>query len=155
MAKIVIRNALFFGRNRLSQLLVPRCTYTNPEIAHVGLSEAELRLKGMEFDFYKKYLKHNDRALYDGETEGFVKIITGKGTDTILGATIVAEHAGDLISEISVCISENIPLSKLTYIIHPYPTLAEAIKQCADAFNKTRLTPAARVVMRKILSAKR
>ena len=109
--------------------------------AELRLKGMELRLKGMEFDFYKKCLKHNDRAMCDGETEGFVKIITGKGTDTILGATIVAEHAGDLVSEISVCISENIPLSKLAHIIHPYPTLAEAIKECADAFNITRLEP--------------
>ena len=155
MAKIVIRNALFFGRNRQSQLLLPWCTYTNPEIAHVGSYEKDLKQNGIEFDVYKKYLKHNDRAICDGETEGFVKIICAKGTDKIIGATIVAEHAGDLISEVSCCMAGNVPLSKLSYIIHPYPTVAEAIKQCADAFNRTRLTPTTRVLMRKILSAKR
>ena len=155
MAKIVIRNALFFGRNRQSQLLLPWCTYTNPEIAHVGSYEKDLKKNGIEFDVYKKYLKNNDRAICDGETDGFIKIICTKGTDKIIGATICAENAGDLISEISCCMAGNVPLSKLSYIIHPYPTVAEAIKQCGDAFNRTRLTPTTRVLMRKILSAKR
>ena len=120
---------------------MPWCTYTEPEIAHVGLSEREAQEQRIAIDIYLQPLADVDRAITDGETEGFVKILTERGTDKILGATIVATHAGDLISEVSVAMSAGLGLGKLASVIHPYPTQAEAIRKCGDAYNKTRLTP--------------
>jgi pyruvate/2-oxoglutarate dehydrogenase complex dihydrolipoamide dehydrogenase (E3) component len=145
-ARIVIQNALFslgpFGRRRLSTLTMPWCTYTDPEIAHVGLYEREAHERGVELDTYFQPLEQVDRAITDGETEGFVKIHTRKGTGEILGATIVARHAGEMISEIGVAMAGKVGLGRLASVIHPYPTQAEAIRKCGDTYNRTRLTPA-------------
>jgi pyruvate/2-oxoglutarate dehydrogenase complex dihydrolipoamide dehydrogenase (E3) component len=140
-ARIVIQNALFLGRKKLSALTMPWCTYTDPEIAHVGLYECDALDRGLETDTFIRSFKEVDRAVIDGEEEGFVKIHVKKGTDEILGATIVARHAGEMISEISVAMAAKIGLGKLASVIHPYPTQAEAIRQCGDACNRTRLTP--------------
>jgi pyruvate/2-oxoglutarate dehydrogenase complex dihydrolipoamide dehydrogenase (E3) component len=140
-ARIVIQNALFRGRKKLSALTIPWCTYTDPEIAHVGLYERQAREKGMEVDTLTRRLSDVDRAITDGEGEGFVKVHVRKGTDRILGATIVARHAGEMISEITLAMVGRIGLKTLATVIHPYPTQAEAIKQVADAYNRTRLTP--------------
>jgi pyruvate/2-oxoglutarate dehydrogenase complex dihydrolipoamide dehydrogenase (E3) component len=141
MARIVIQNALFMGRARMSALTIPWCTYTDPEIAHVGMYESEAEKKGIGVETIIRHLKDVDRAVLDSEAEGFVKIHVKKGTDTIVGATIVASHAGDMISEITTAIVGNIGLKKLSGTIHPYPTQAEAIKQAGDEFNRSRLTP--------------
>jgi pyruvate/2-oxoglutarate dehydrogenase complex dihydrolipoamide dehydrogenase (E3) component len=141
-ARLVIQNALFAGRKTMSALTMPWCTYTDPEIAHVGIYESDAKSRGIEVDTYLQPLDKVDRALTDSETEGFVKIHTRKGTDQIVGATIVAPHAGDLISEISVAMMGKVGLGRLANVIHPYPTLAEAIRKCGDLYNKTRLTPA-------------
>jgi pyruvate/2-oxoglutarate dehydrogenase complex dihydrolipoamide dehydrogenase (E3) component len=141
-ARIVIQNALFHARKKLSALTMPWCTYTEPEIAHVGLSAREAGERGIELDTYLQPLDRVDRAITDDETEGFVKVHTRKGTDEIVGATIVASHAGDLISEVSVAMAARLGLGKLANVIHPYPTVAEAIRKCGDAYNRTRLTPA-------------
>lgn len=140
-ARIVIQNALFHGRKRVSALNVPWCTYTDPELAHVGLSESEAAERGIVLDTFTRFFQEVDRAIIDGEKEGFVKIHVQRGTDRILGATIVGQHAGDLISEISVAMTAGLGLGKLASIIHPYPTRAEAIRQLGDAYNRTRLTP--------------
>jgi pyruvate/2-oxoglutarate dehydrogenase complex dihydrolipoamide dehydrogenase (E3) component len=140
-ARIVIQNALFFGRKKQSALTIPWCTYTDPEIAHVGMYEREAQEKGIAVDTYVRLLKDVDRAITDGEEEGFVKIHVRKGTDEILGATIVARHAGEMLSEITLAIVGDLGLGTLSNVIHPYPTQAEAIKQAADAYNRTRLTP--------------
>src|SRR6185369_3736155 len=140
-ARIVIQNALFFGRRKLSALNMPWCTYTDPEIAHVGLYEHEATKRGIAVDTYVRPFSEVDRAVADGEEDGFVKIIVAKGTDRILGATIVASHAGDMISEVSVAMAGKLGLGALASVIHPYPTQAEAIKKAADAWNRTRLTP--------------
>ena len=143
-ARIVIQNALFalgpFGKKRVSDLLIPWATYTSPEIAHVGMYPADAEKAGIEIDTYIQSLEHNDRAILEGSNEGFVKVHTKKGTDKIVGATIVAEHAGDLISEITVAMKNNVGLSAVGSTIHPYPTQAEAIRKLGDQFNKTRLT---------------
>ncbi len=141
-ARIVIQNALFGGHKRLSSLTIPWCTYTDPEIAHVGLYERDAKEKGIEVDTYLRRLEDVDRAIADGEEEGFVKVHVKKGTDKILGATLVARHAGEMISEITLAIVGGVGLRTLADVIHPYPTQAEAIKQAADAYNRTRLTPA-------------
>jgi pyruvate/2-oxoglutarate dehydrogenase complex dihydrolipoamide dehydrogenase (E3) component len=140
-ARLVIQNALFLGRKKLSALTIPWCTYTSPEIAHVGMYEREAREKGMAVDTFFIPLSEVDRAILDGEEEGFVKVHVKKGTGKILGATVVASHAGEMINEITLAIVEEIGLASLANVIHPYPTQAEAIRKVADAYNRTRLTP--------------
>lgn len=140
-ARIVIQNALFHGRKKLSDLVIPWCTYTEPEIAQVGMYQQDADEKGIETDTYMQDLEHVDRAILDGETQGFVKVITRKGSAEILGATIVAAHAGDLISELTLAITHGIGLDKIASTIHPYPTQAEAIKKVADSYSRTKLTP--------------
>jgi pyruvate/2-oxoglutarate dehydrogenase complex dihydrolipoamide dehydrogenase (E3) component len=144
-ARIVIKNTLFsplgFGRDRLSTLVMPWATYTDPEIAHVGLSEAEAQAQGIPISVIKIPMTAVDRAIADGETDGFVKILHRQGSDKILGATVVARHAGDLISEITTAMVGGLGLSTLSGVIHPYPTQAEGIKKAADAYRRTLLTP--------------
>lgn len=140
-ARIVIQNALFLGRKKLSTLTMPWCTYTDPEIAHVGMYESETKEQGINVDTFFIPLSQVDRAIADGEETGFVKIHVKKGSDKILGATIVAPHAGDMISQITLAMVNNIGLGKIASVIYPYPTQAEAIRKAADAYNRTRLTP--------------
>lgn len=140
-ARIVIQNALFLGRKRLSNLTMPWCTYTDPEVAHVGLHAKDARKKGVEVETFMRLFSEVDRGIIDGE-KGFVKMVLKKGSDKILGATIVNSHAGEMISEIGVAIVAGVGLKKLSNVIHPYPTQAEAIKQIGDAYNRTRLKPA-------------
>ncbi|MBI3296645.1 MAG: mercuric reductase [Elusimicrobia bacterium] len=140
-ARIVIQNALFFGRKRMSALTIPWCTYTDPEIAHVGLYEKDAKDRGLRVRTFVQELKDVDRAVLDGEAEGFAKILVEVGTDRILGATIVAAHAGDMISEVSVAINNGVGLAGIGATIHPYPTQAEALRRLGDAYNRTRLTP--------------
>jgi pyruvate/2-oxoglutarate dehydrogenase complex dihydrolipoamide dehydrogenase (E3) component len=144
-ARIVIKNTLFspfgIGKSKLSSLVMPWVTYTDPEIAHVGLSESDAHQQGIEFDPIKIPMSSVDRAITDGETDGFVKIIHRRGSDEILGATIVASHAGDMISAVTTAMVHKIGLSKLSSVIHPYPTQADGIKKAADAYRRTLLTP--------------
>jgi len=155
MARIVIRNALFFGRSRFSSLLIPWSTFTFPEVAHVGLYPRDLEEKGIKYTTFTKQFSEVDRAILDGTTEGFVKIHCKKGSDEILGATIVGPHAGDMISEVSVAIQHGIGLGSLASVIHPYPTKAEAIRQAGDLYNKTKLTPKVKKLLRKTLKLQR
>jgi pyruvate/2-oxoglutarate dehydrogenase complex dihydrolipoamide dehydrogenase (E3) component len=138
---MVIQNALFLGHKKQSALTIPWCTYTDPEIAHVGMYERDAQEKGITVDTFVKTLDDVDRAIVDGEEEGFVKIHIKKGTDKVLGATIVARHAGEMLGEITLAIVGNLGLRTLANVIHTYPTQAEAIKQVADTYNRTRLTP--------------
>lgn len=141
MARIVIQNALFLGRARVSALTIPWCTYTDPEIAHVGLHEDEARAQGLAVDVFEQDFRQVDRAVLDGEAEGFARVLVKKGSQRIVGATIVARHAGDLIAEISLAMTARLGLKTLASTIHPYPTQAEALKKLGDAWNRTRLTP--------------
>ncbi len=154
-ARIVIQNALFMGHKKLSALTIPWCTYTDPEIAHVGMYEKEAREKGIAVDTFMRPLSEVDRAIVDGEEEGFVKVHVGKGSDKILGATIVARHAGDMLSEITLAMVGGLGLGTIAATIHPYPTQAEAIKQVADAYNRTRLTPSVKNLFAKWLAWRR
>ena len=140
-ARLVIQNALFYGRSRVSALTIPRCTYTSPEIAAVGLDEQSARKQGIAIETVIQAFDKVDRAILDGDEQGFVKVHVRSGTDQILGATIVAAHAGDLISEISVAMAGRVGLKRLASVIHPYPTQADAIRKLGDAYNRTRLTP--------------
>lgn len=150
-ARTVIGNALFPGRSKASRLLIPWCTYTDPEIAHVGLYEHQAREKKLSVQTFQQKLESVDRAILDNETSGFVKIHVKQGTDRILGATIVATHAGDLISEITLAMQAGIGLKKLASVIHPYPTQADAIRKIGDQYNRTRLTPFLRSILSRWL----
>ena len=139
-ARIVIQNALFGGKKKASSLLVPRCTFTSPEIAHVGLQEAELRERGIRFETLSVPLAENDRARLDGAAEGMLRLHYKRGGDRILGATLVSEHAGETLAELVVAIQHGVGLAKLAETIHPYPTQAEVVKRAADAWRRTKLT---------------
>ena len=152
-ARIVIRNALFcpfgLGRSKLSSLVMPWVTYTDPEIAHIGLYEAEAKAKGWAIDTIMIPFSDVDRALADGEPEGFVKILHKRGSDKILGATIVARHAGEMISEITLAIVTKQGFNAISKVIHPYPTQAEAIKKAADEYlQRALLTPRTQLLLK-------
>jgi pyruvate/2-oxoglutarate dehydrogenase complex dihydrolipoamide dehydrogenase (E3) component len=151
MARIVIQNALFMGRAKASALTIPWCTYTSPEIAHVGLAEHDAREQGITIDTYVQELADVDRAILEGEDDGFVKVHVKLGTDQIVGATIVAANAGDMISEITLAMTHGLGLKKIAGTIHPYPTQAEAIRRVGDLYNKTRLTPFVKSLFNKWL----
>lgn len=143
-ARIVIKNTLFspfgIGKSKLSDLTMPWVTFTDPEIAHVGMYEEEAQAKGIDCNTIKIDFDDVDRALADGETDGFLKILHKKNSDEILGATIVARHGGEMISEITTAIIGGMGLSKISTVIHPYPTQANVIKQAADTYRRTLLT---------------
>ncbi len=151
-ARMVIKNMFFspfgFGRAKLSDLVMPWVTYTDPEVAHVGMYENEAKAQGIDTNTIKIDLSGVDRAITDGETEGFVKILHKRGSDTILGATIVSRHAGESISEVTTAIVNNVGLKELANVIHPYPTQAEGIKKAADAYRRTLLTPKAKAFLK-------
>ncbi len=149
-ARIVIRNALFLGRQRASALTIPWCTYTDPEVAHVGISEEQSRKTGAAT--FVQPMGDVDRAVIDGETEGFVKVHAHRRNGRILGATIVARHAGEMISELTLATVAGAGLGTIAQTIHPYPTQAEAIRKIADAYNRTRLTPRVSAIFRRWLS---
>jgi len=144
-ARIAIKNTLFapfgLGRSKVSDLVMPWVTFTDPEIAHVGMYASDAHAKGLETDEIEIPFTSVDRAIFDGEIEGFVKILHQKGSDRILGGTIVARHAGEMIGEISLAIVAKQGLNTLSSVIHSYPTQADAIKKAADAYRKTLLTP--------------
>jgi pyruvate/2-oxoglutarate dehydrogenase complex dihydrolipoamide dehydrogenase (E3) component len=140
MARIVVRNALFYGRERVSTLTIPWCTYTDPEIAHVGVYEYEARRRGIAVQTFVQPLREVDRAVLDGEPGGFLKVQVRQGSDRIIGATLVARHASEMISELTLAITGRIGLTTIARTIHPYPTQAEGIHKIADTYNRTRLT---------------
>lgn len=150
-ARCAVRNAFLDARCRRSRLLVPWCTYVDPEVACVGASALDLEKAGTEYDTYMRPLKEVDRCKCDGVSQGFVKIRTRKGGDAILGAMVVAPHAGDLISELTVCMQNGVGLADLAGVMHPYPTTAEAVRQCAAQywFSPAFKTPAAALAIRR------
>ena len=152
LARIAVQNALFYGRAKASDLVIPWCTYTDPEVAHVGLSEKDAANQGIAIQTFVQEFRHVDRAILDGDATGFAKIHVRAGTDRIVGATIVSRHAGDMIGEVTLAIIGNLGLKTLAKTIHPYPTHAEALKKLGDAYSKTRLTPTVRWLFEKWFS---
>lgn len=131
MAKLVVQNSLFDDDWKLSSLVVPAVMYTEPEYATVGLSSKEMAVaNGVEVDTYRAGLEHNDRAILESSNVGFCKIFCKVGTDEIVGATIVAERAGEMINEVSLAIKNNIGLRAIGRNIHPYPSMGEAVMGC-------------------------
>jgi len=155
MARAVIKNALFFGSEKMSKLLIPYATFTSPEIASVGLYAQDIEEKGMEYRIIEKHFKDNDRAICDSSTAGFVRFRIDAKTDTILGASIVGTNAGNMISEITLAMVSGTGLGKLAAVIHPYPTTAEAIRQAGDLYNKTRLTNTVKQILRGVIKIQR
>jgi pyruvate/2-oxoglutarate dehydrogenase complex dihydrolipoamide dehydrogenase (E3) component len=151
-ARIVVHNALMRGSKRYSKLVIPWCTYTDPEISHVGMYVREANRKGIPIKTFTVPMHEVDRSVTDSEEVGFVKIHIRDGTDTILGATIVARHAGEMINEITLAMVAGIGLRTLAKVIHAYPTQAEAIREAAKAYVRTRVTTRLRARMQRWLA---
>lgn len=157
MAQIVIQNALFphpfgLGYANVDSLIMPWCTFTEPEIAHVGLYEQDAKSQGIEVETYTFKLDDVDRAILDGEDEGFARVHIQKGTDKILGATIVATHAGDMISEFSVAMKAGVGAKIIAGTIHPYPTQAEVNKKVVNLWRKAHFTEGTKKKLRKLFA---
>jgi len=155
MGKIACYNALLGKGEKFSQVIIPWATFTIPEVSHVGLYEKDLEDQGIAFDVHRQELHENDRAICESADEGFVKILCKKGTDTILGATIVADNAGDLINEITMMMTHKLGLGKLTDVIHPYPTVGESIRNVGADYAIKTLSPLKKSLLRMIIAAKR
>lgn len=146
-ARIVVRNILMpfgFVRQKLDYSVVPWCTFVHPEVARVGLNETEAKEKGIACNVIRQDFAQVDRAVVEDEEAGFAKVLVQRGTDKILGVTIVAEHAGELIHEFVLAMKHGIGLGKIAATIHVYPTFSEVARKAGDQYNKTRLTPFAR-----------
>lgn len=157
MAQIVIQNALFphpfgLGYATVDSLIMPWCTFTEPEVAHVGMYEQDAKDKGIEVETYTFKLDEVDRAILDGEDEGFARVHIQKGSDTILGATIVAAHAGEMIGEFSVLMKAGVGAKAIAGTIHPYPTQAEVNKKVVNLWRKAHFTQATRNRLMKLFA---
>jgi len=147
--RVAVRNILVpfqFLRQKMDYSVVPWCTYTDPEVAHVGLGEKEAQRQNIDYDLFIVPLEDVDRAVVESEDGGFAKILTGKDSDKILGATIIAPHAGDLLHEFVLAMKARIGLGTIASTIHAYPTFAELARKAGDKYNKTRLTPRAKKI---------
>lgn len=149
MARAILRNALFFGRAKMSAIIMPWVTYTDPEVAHVGYYEADARTAGFDVATITESFEDVDRAILDGEEEGFARVHYDRKTGKILGGAIVARHAGEMIGELTLAITNGLKMGALSATIHPYPTQAEVLRKIGDAYNRARLTPTLRKIFRK------
>ena len=157
LGRMAMMNALFPFKlgGRMSRLIIPWCTYTDPEIAHVGLYEPQAKEKGYQVTTLTVPLAENDRAILDGEDEGFVRVHLKAGTDQILGATVVAAHAGDLLTYFTLAMGAGKGLSTLAGPIYPYPTQSEAIKKLVGVYLQTKLTPTVKRLLGTLLAWQR
>jgi len=149
MARLVIRNALFPGRSGTQGLVMPHATYTDPGVAHVGPSVEEAKAQGASP--YTVQLADVDRAKLSGTMRGFVRV-WAQADGTLVAATAVAPHAGDLISGMSIAMTHGLTMGQLSSAIHPYPTLGEAWKKAGDAYMRTQLTPFRARLLRRFLA---
>ncbi len=140
-ARMVIQNALFFGRAKATDLITPWATYTSPELAQVGHTVESAAAAGVAIQSFSVPLHDVDRARLEGETRGFCKVLVRAGTDTIVGATIVAPNAGDMISEVTLAMTNGLGLGAIGKTMHPYPTHGEVLRKVADSWRRTKLTP--------------
>ena len=141
MARHVLANAFFFGRRKASEIVLPWCTFTDPEVAHVGYYEAEAQHAGYDVATITQPFADVDRAILDGETEGFARVHYDRKTGRILGGTLVARHAGEMIGQLTLAMTTRQKLSALSATIQPYPVQADALKKIGDAYLRTKLTP--------------
>jgi len=151
MARAVIRNALFFGKGKMSNLLIPYATFTSPEIASVGMYGKDLDELGIQYRVFEKHFKDNDRAVCDDKTEGFIRFRVDAKTDAILGCSVVGEGAGNMIGEVTLAMDSGTGLGAVANVIHPYPTTSEVVRQSGDLYNKTKLTNTVKALLRGIV----
>jgi pyruvate/2-oxoglutarate dehydrogenase complex dihydrolipoamide dehydrogenase (E3) component len=142
LSRIVLQNALFFGRRKASALVIPWVTYTDPEVAHVGVSTVDLRGSAAQIQPITISLSDIDRAVLDDDTDGFVRVYHERGR--VRGCTIVAPHAGDLIGQVTYAMQRGATLADLSATIQPYPTIAEGLRKAGDAYRRQSLTPRVR-----------
>ncbi|MCH2670374.1 MAG: FAD-dependent oxidoreductase, partial [Gammaproteobacteria bacterium] len=142
-ARIVVQNALFAPTATTTNLIIPHCTYTNPEVSSVGKTSQELQAEKISYDVYRVELGDLDRSQTEGDKKGFVEVLTNKGGDKILGATILARDAGEQITPICIAMANSLGLKEIGKATIPYPTRGEYVKRLADTYNRTRITPAA------------
>ncbi len=153
--RMAMVNALFWGRNRASSAVIPWCTYTDPEIAHVGLYEPQAKAQGYAVTTLTAPFSDNDRAILDGTDNGFVRVHLKQGTDTILGATVVAAHAGDLLTYFTLAMTNRKGLGSLANAIYPYPTQSEILKKLSGLYLQTKLSPRVKGLLSRILAWRR
>src|SRR6266516_3218064 len=152
-ARVVVRNILMplqLLRQKAETAVLPWMTYTDPEIAHVGLGEREAQKSNIAYDLFVVPLEEVDRAVVESEESGFAKVLTAKDSDKILGVTIAGAHAGDLIHESVLAMKSEIGLGTIASTIHAYPTFAELARKAGDKYNRTRLTPRAKNVFTRL-----
>lgn len=154
-ARLVIRNALFPGRAKASALTIPWCTYTDPEVARVGLDLAGARAAGREVQAFVEPWVAVDRAVLEGETAGFARVLVDAGGDEIVGATIVGRHAGEAIPLVTLAMARGIGLADLAALVHPYPTRAQALGRIADQYQRGRLGSRARWLLERWMAWRR
>ncbi len=155
MSRIVLQNALFWGRKKVTTLTIPWATYTDPEIAHVGLLHTEAAQRGEEVVTYTVHLTDVDRAILESDEEGFARVHADRKSGRILGATLVGRDAGDLIGEMALAVTNKLTLGQLASTVHPYPTRAEAWKRIGDLHGRARLTPFVKRLFERLLSWQR
>lgn len=155
MARIVIANALFLARRRTTDLVMPWCTYTDPEIAHAGYYEKDARNAGFDVATITQPLEQVDRAILDGEDEGFARLHYDNKSGRILGGTIVARHAGEMIGELTLAMAAKQSAGVLSSTIHCYPTQVEVLRKIGDLYMRTKLTPTVKKVFGKWLAWRR
>lgn len=155
MARLVIRNAFFFGRGKVSSLTMPWSTYTDPEVAHVGLYEKEHEKAGVELASLRMDFSAIDRSILEGETEGFAKVIFEKKSGKLRGATVVGANAGELLGEMLVAVNLKLKVSELSSIIHPYPTAVSIWGRLGDQASGARLTPGVAKLLKRIIGWRR
>lgn len=155
MGRVVLQNTLFWGRKKANTLTIPWSTYTDPEIAHVGLYELEAKKRGIDVATYTVPFSEVDRAILESEDSGFARIHADRRTGHILGASYVGRDAGDLIGEMALAVTHRLTLGQLASTVHPYPTRAEAWKKIGDLHSRTRLTPRVKAIFKKLMAWQR
>jgi pyruvate/2-oxoglutarate dehydrogenase complex dihydrolipoamide dehydrogenase (E3) component len=141
-ARLCIANAMDGAKRPARELVIPHCTYTDPEVAEVGLTSRRAREEGIPVDDYRLELVKVERAFIDGEEDGFAAIHVRRGSGEIVGATLVAAHAGEMISELTLAIIHKVPLQALAETVHCYPTQAEVFQRIALEYASSRRTAA-------------
>lgn len=155
MARVVIRNALFLGRRKFSQLVIPRVTFTDPEIAHVGVTRDEAEKLGLDIETLTSHLDDNDRAILDGDPEGFISVHFDPSSGRLLGGTIVGRQAGEMIGQLTLAITSGLRCGALARTIQPYPTLSDSLRRIGDSYELSRIGPLGRFLLRGWLALNR
>jgi pyruvate/2-oxoglutarate dehydrogenase complex dihydrolipoamide dehydrogenase (E3) component len=140
-ARIVVQNALFAPTARADRLIVPHCTYTDPEVAQIGATATELEARRIRYDRYRVRFAALDRGRAQNDAESFAEVLTRRGRDRILGATIVGRDAGEQIAGLCIAMRNGLGLGALGRTVLPYPTRAEYLRRLADEYNRSKLKP--------------